>query len=385
MRRKQVWADERVAGQSGRWSRSSALASLSPERSDHTLAPIDSVTSSASQSCLASRSRSSSVSTGPHGAPTERAVTRRPCTQGGNNGRFSLVNRRSLPRVSHLGDSDGRGLMGADARYLGLLVAAALILAGCGKTDGRQRTLPTETSTPETHLLAPRTPIGSLSSSASAAFPPASQCPVLAPDELPDGAAPGAAVALPEGSREASAHEWGGARNRVIIGRGWEVAKDWAEDGGLRFPRSGEPVIGQDGVTRWVIAVGDPPHGEIAYRYVVDGCPYIAWTQWGQMTWDDVLAYAGRLATAPSSIADGTRVAINSHCGVISLTVDGQLWLADPPLGDHNPPAGWDDNETPGYFVLVDPRHGEFRGDGGQTAQFRRAAASTIDPGAGCE
>lgn len=91
---------------------------------------------------------------------------------------------------------------------------------------------------------------------------------------------------------------------------------------------------------------------------------------------------------APStatSATTGLRVAIPSHCGVISVTVKGRLWLADPPLGHHNPPAGWDENQTLGYFVFTSPKRAEFHGDGGQTAQFRLATAGTHDPGAGCE
>lgn len=79
------------------------------------------------------------------------------------------------------------------------------------------------------------------------------------------------------------------------------------------------------------------------------------------------------------------RVSVHSHCGVVSVQVRGVLWLADPPLGDQNPPPGWDENQTPGYLVLTGPRAATFYGDGDQTAHFRRAPAGTPDPGAGCE
>ncbi|MFA6299270.1 MAG: hypothetical protein WCS84_16915 [Nocardioides sp.] len=78
-------------------------------------------------------------------------------------------------------------------------------------------------------------------------------------------------------------------------------------------------------------------------------------------------------------------VTVPSHCGVVSVTVDGQLWLADPPLGDHNPPPGWDENETSGSWVVLGPDRAEFRGDQGQRASFRRAAPGTPDPNTGCE
>lgn len=80
----------------------------------------------------------------------------------------------------------------------------------------------------------------------------------------------------------------------------------------------------------------------------------------------------------------GVRVSVMSHCGVRSLVIGGRLWLADPPLGGHNPPPGWDENHTDGYFVRKGPR-GEFRGDGGQRADFRLAPRETRDPNAGCE
>ena len=81
----------------------------------------------------------------------------------------------------------------------------------------------------------------------------------------------------------------------------------------------------------------------------------------------------------------GVRVAVPSHCGVLSLTVKGRLWLADPPLGDHNPPPGWDENETMGVLLPTGPGRAVFKGDGGQRASFQRAPRGAEDPNAGCE
>lgn len=81
----------------------------------------------------------------------------------------------------------------------------------------------------------------------------------------------------------------------------------------------------------------------------------------------------------------GVRVAVPSHCGVLSLTVNGRLWLADPPLGDHNPPPGWDENETMGVLLKTGPGRAFFKGDGGQRASFQRAPRGAEDPNAGCE
>lgn len=81
----------------------------------------------------------------------------------------------------------------------------------------------------------------------------------------------------------------------------------------------------------------------------------------------------------------GVRVAVPSHCGVLSLTVSGHLWLADPPLGDHNPPPGWDENETPGFFLRTGPGRAVLETDGGQSASFRLAPSGATDPNDGCE
>jgi hypothetical protein len=94
----------------------------------------------------------------------------------------------------------------------------------------------------------------------------------------------------------------------------------------------------------------------------------------------------GKTVTTPVELArSGVRVTVPSHCGVLSVTVDGQLWLADPPLGDHNPPPGWDENETSGRWVVIGPGRAEFRGEQGQRASFRQAPVGAKDPNAGCE
>jgi hypothetical protein len=88
---------------------------------------------------------------------------------------------------------------------------------------------------------------------------------------------------------------------------------------------------------------------------------------------------------AASTSEKGVRVAVPSHCGILGLTVKGRLWLADPPLGDHNPPPGWDENETMGILLETGPGRAVFKGDGGQRAWFQRAPRGAEDPNAGCE
>jgi hypothetical protein len=81
----------------------------------------------------------------------------------------------------------------------------------------------------------------------------------------------------------------------------------------------------------------------------------------------------------------GERISVRSHCGVLGVTVAGRVWLAHPTLGDHNPPAGWDENQTPGSFVRTSETSATFTTDTGLKADFRLAKADTADPNDGCE
>lgn len=87
----------------------------------------------------------------------------------------------------------------------------------------------------------------------------------------------------------------------------------------------------------------------------------------------------------PTPSASGLPISVPSHCGVLSVWVRHRLWVATPALGDHNPPRGWDENETPGRFVVVRRGHAVFRAEGGHTARFRLAEPGEADPSAGCE
>jgi hypothetical protein len=131
-------------------------------------------------------------------------------------------------------------------------------------------------------------------------FPAASQCQALAPNELPNGTRPRDARPYQDEGAETFVNAWGQGNDQVTVGRGREVLKHLGDDG-LGFDRTGgEPVVGKDGIRRWVTAIGDPPLGQITYKYVVDGCPYVLWTESG-MAWTDALTYASRLATTRPS------------------------------------------------------------------------------------
>lgn len=96
---------------------------------------------------------------------------------------------------------------------------------------------------------------------------------------------------------------------------------------------------------------------------------------------------AAAAATEQPSTQKGMRHILYSHCGVLSTTVEGVLWLAEPRLADDsgNPPPGWDENETPGLFRQTDSEHAVFVADSGVQARFTRAKPGESDPGAGCE
>lgn len=117
----------------------------------------------------------------------------------------------------------------------------------------------------------------------------------MAPNELPNGRPAGSRRAFLGTRAKSFLDVWGYGKNRVIIGRGQEAVDEYDRRDGT-FPPAGEPVVGRDGIERWVVAIGDPPLGQIAYTYLVGTCPYLIWTQPG-LAWEDALAYAARLST----------------------------------------------------------------------------------------
>lgn len=61
-----------------------------------------------------------------------------------------------------------------------------------------------------------------------------------------------------------------------------------------------------------------------------------------------------------------------THCGIQGAQIDGMWWVADPPLGDSNPPPGWGNPVDRGQLTFVSPDRARFDGFG--TAFFRRAS-----------
>ena len=75
-----------------------------------------------------------------------------------------------------------------------------------------------------------------------------------------------------------------------------------------------------------------------------------------------------------------------THCGVLSAWIDGELWLADPPLtdGSGNPPPGWDNPTDRGTLRKLSRNRAVFRSRSGKIAYFTRAKPGTPDPAEGC-
>lgn len=177
------------------------------------------------------------------------------------------------------------------ARIALLISAGVLTLMACTTGDANQ-----PRSSPSPGESRSGTPSALPSTAMASRFSAAEDCPVMAPNELPDGRPPGSRRPLETGARS-FLDVWGHGKNRVVIGRGQEVVDEY-DRRDRTFPRTGEPVVGRDGIERWVVAIGDPPLGQIAYQYLVGTCPYLIWTQSG-LAWEDALAYAARLATRP--------------------------------------------------------------------------------------
>lgn len=98
---------------------------------------------------------------------------------------------------------------------------------------------------------------------------------------------------------------------------------------------------------------------------------------------DNPVAMKRLKMSLPPSTEYAVRHVVYTHCGVLSTTIDGVLWLAEPPLPD--PPSGWDENETLGDFRLTDSTHAIFTADTGVEARFTKAEPGASDPAAECE
>jgi hypothetical protein len=188
------------------------------------------------------------------------------------DGAEDRVLRQRLSRAS--GRRRRAGDRGMSA--VGALVAL-LVLAGCGIPAGEREALQaTEQAEAVEGSEAESSP------SPWERFPPAEQCPVVAPRELPSGADPGQPREFPEDDPMPHMLAWGTGKDEVTLGRGRELFADAPPD--LVFPPADWPdrqTVHKDGVDRYVVPVGDPPLGVIRIEFLYRDCPYVLWMQSG--------------------------------------------------------------------------------------------------------
>lgn len=75
------------------------------------------------------------------------------------------------------------------------------------------------------------------------------------------------------------------------------------------------------------------------------------------------------------------RLDLSTHCGVKTAEVEGVFWVADPPLGDGNPPEGWGYLYTPGRWKPTSETTAVFLADSGVSATFVRSTPDPTRPG----
>ena len=79
---------------------------------------------------------------------------------------------------------------------------------------------------------------------------------------------------------------------------------------------------------------------------------------------------APTLDGAPAEIGVRYRHTLYTHCGVRYANFDGRRWLADPVLGEANPPPGWGNPSDPGTMELVSQDRALFLSFSGERAFF---------------
>ena len=81
-------------------------------------------------------------------------------------------------------------------------------------------------------------------------------------------------------------------------------------------------------------------------------------------------------AELPLQPAPGERcrdALLHTHCGVVSLVVEGERWRAEPPLYNTDrtgPPPGWDDPFQLGQFKRLSQGRGVFVASNGKLASL---------------
>ena len=70
-------------------------------------------------------------------------------------------------------------------------------------------------------------------------------------------------------------------------------------------------------------------------------------------------------------IGTGYPYTLYVHCGIRDARFDGRLWMADPMLGNHNPPPGWTADDSVGIMELVNDDLAVFTAKSGRTIHFK--------------
>ena len=84
---------------------------------------------------------------------------------------------------------------------------------------------------------------------------------------------------------------------------------------------------------------------------------------------------------APASDAGPAEIGVRyqhdlyTHCGIRSADFDGRRWIADPILGDVNPPPDWGNPFDSGTMELVEEDRAMFLSGSGERAFFKPAPA----------
>ena len=79
---------------------------------------------------------------------------------------------------------------------------------------------------------------------------------------------------------------------------------------------------------------------------------------------------APTLAGAPAEIGVRYSHSLYTHCGIRYANFDGRRWLADPILGEANPPPGWGNPFDSGTMELVSKDRAMFLSHSAERAYF---------------
>jgi hypothetical protein len=100
----------------------------------------------------------------------------------------------------------------------------------------------------------------------------------------------------------------------------------------------------------------------------------------------DLAEQAARSPGAPTEFPVVVHDFSITYCGVLSVSLNGEMWLVDSPRagGSSDEPPRWRETGA-GTFVILSSDRAEFRSRSGQVVSFTRADAGTADPSERCE